>query len=484
MSFCKFSNDYLMESFTLVDNVFINEYMPYAEEKQIKAYLYGLYLCSSGGNVSGESFAKTLDIEIDELTNIFTFWEDAGLVRIISKQPFEVSYLSLKRSMQPPKKFKSEKYSDFNKELQRLFPERMLTPNEFNEYYLAMELCKIQQEAMLMIVQYCINLKGVAVRYPYILTVAKAWAAEGVLTADDVERKLTEYETQTETMRAVLRALGKKGDADLEEKQYLLKWTKNWGFETNSLVCAAKRCKGKGFKKLDVVLDEYYRMGVFTAEEMNEFQSRLEGMKNLAVKINRTIGVYYESLEHVVEVYVAPWLQKGYDEEALVTLAHYCFLKGIKTLEGINGVVDKFFKLGLLTKDSINQFIERQLANDSAVKRMLDAASLTRNVTASDRTQYRIWTVDWGFSEEIIEYAATLSVSRPYPLSHINRLLADWRSRGVKSVEDAKRQPQYAQSGGTVAAAGSRGFKEREYTQEDLAVAFADLRDYDDLEDI
>jgi DNA replication protein DnaD len=67
-------------------------------------------------------------------------------------------------------------------------------------------------------------------------------------------------------------------------------------------------------------------------------------------------------------------------------------------------------------------------------------------------------------------------------MSHINRLLADWRVRGVKTAEDAKRQPQY---GGTVSAVpGSRGFKEREYTQTELEAAFADLRDYDDLENI
>ena len=66
MSFCKFSSDYLMESFTLVDNLFMNEYLPYAEEGYIKVYLYGLYLCTnpSGRDNSVESFAKVLDMAI------------------------------------------------------------------------------------------------------------------------------------------------------------------------------------------------------------------------------------------------------------------------------------------------------------------------------------------------------------------------------------------------------------------------------------
>ena len=46
MSFARFSSDFLVETFTLVDNLFINEYLPFCDEKQIKVYLYGLYLCA------------------------------------------------------------------------------------------------------------------------------------------------------------------------------------------------------------------------------------------------------------------------------------------------------------------------------------------------------------------------------------------------------------------------------------------------------
>ena len=87
MSFCKFSSDYLMESFTLVDNLFMNEYLPYAEEGYIKVYLYGLYLCTnpSGRDNSVESFAKVLDMDEDKILEIFKYWQDQGLLEIISE---------------------------------------------------------------------------------------------------------------------------------------------------------------------------------------------------------------------------------------------------------------------------------------------------------------------------------------------------------------------------------------------------------------
>ena len=103
MSFCKFSSDYLMESFTLVDNLFMNEYLPYAEEGYIKVYLYGLYLCTnpSGRDNSVESFAKVLDMDEDKILEIFKYWQDQGLLEIISVNPLEVRY---KRRKTAPEK--------------------------------------------------------------------------------------------------------------------------------------------------------------------------------------------------------------------------------------------------------------------------------------------------------------------------------------------------------------------------------------------
>ena len=258
-----------MDTFTLVDNLFINEHLPYCDEKQIKVYLYGLYLCSNPSKTNTvEELCARLDMTESEILSAYGYFEDMGLVQILSKQPLEVQYLSLKRSMQTPKKYKSEKWNDFNAHLQQLFPERMLTPNEYNEYYMFLDESKLEQDAMLMIVQYCINLKGMSVRYPYILTVARNWVADGVRTVSDVEDKLNEYDKQSEQMQKVLASLNRKGGADLEEKQMLLKWTRSWGYELDAILTASKTLKGsKNFKKLDQKLDEFYRMSIFTAEE-------------------------------------------------------------------------------------------------------------------------------------------------------------------------------------------------------------------------
>ena len=478
VSLAKFSSDFLIESFTLVDNLFINEHLPHCSEKQLKVYLYGLYMCSMPERMNSlDEMCATLGVTEAELLAIYTDFEDAGICRVVSKNPLEVAYCSLKRAMQPPKKYKSEKWNDFNRELQELFHERMLTPNEYNEYYAFLDSVKMDRDAMLMIARYCIELKGESVRYPYILTVARNWANEGVRTVADVENKLNEYEAQSEDMRAVLAALGRKGGAELEEKQMLTKWTRSWGFTLPAVLEAAKSLKGgKSFRKLDSRLDEFYRMSVFTAEDMRDYNARRDHLTDLAVRINKTIGVFYGSVDHILEVYTSPWLEKGFSEEALLTVAHYCFLSGIRTLEGMNGVVDKFYSQGLLTVDAINAFIGEQVEQDERIKKIVEATGRERGVTASDRNYYRTWSAAWGFADDVILYAAELSAGRSYPVSAINRLLSEWKAQGVSSLEDAKRV------GNTPSPrpSSSKNFEERDYTDEQIKSVMINI---DDLED-
>lgn len=79
-----------------------------------------------------------------------------------------------------------------------------------------------------------------------------------------------------------------------------------------------KTLKGtKTFKKLDQKLDEFYRLSIFTAEEMLDYQAHRERLKDLAIAINKNLGVYYESFEHEIEVYIVPWTAKGFEDEAL-----------------------------------------------------------------------------------------------------------------------------------------------------------------------
>ena len=53
---------------------------------------------------------------------------------------------------------------------------------------------------------------------------------------------------------------------------------------------------------------------------------------------------------------------------------------------------------------------------------------------------YRIWSEEWGFSDEMISYAAELSSGRPRCF-RINKTLSDFKSKGIDTVVRLRPKP-------------------------------------------
>ena len=468
MAFAKFSSDFLMNNYTLVDNLFITELLPNLESEEIKIYIYGQYLCmNQSKDNSLEEMGKALGVAPSKIVETFQFFEDNGLVKIKSKMPLEVEYLCLKNQNQLPKKYKTGKYSDFSSHLQTLFPSRMLTPNEFNEYFGFLENYAMDQDALLMVVQFCIDTKGETVRYPYVLTIAKDWASQGVKTVEDVEIKLNDFETQSELMRKVLVALNRKGVADLEEKQMLINWTTNLGFNQEAIICAAKSSKSKTFKALDAKLNEFYKLSIFTEQEIKNYNKHREELEDIALTVNNEIGTSYRELEPEIETYIVPWTNKGFNKDTLKKIAHYCFISGIRGLEGLNSIINNFYSKGIISSEAIEEYVSNQVQEGEKIKKIIEASGSMRNVSSSDRTFYQTWTKDWGFTDDIILFAAESAVGKLYAMSYINQLLSKWKNANVKTLEEA-------QKANTAPAqkAPATQIKTRDYTSEELKGVF------------
>ena len=79
------------------------------------------------------------------------------------------------------KKYNVDKYTAFNISAQELCGSKMLTPREFEEFYYIIENLKMDKEALLKVIEYCVNLKGKNVSLNYIIAVAKNWAHDSQL---------------------------------------------------------------------------------------------------------------------------------------------------------------------------------------------------------------------------------------------------------------------------------------------------------------
>ena len=203
MALCSLSSKLSMDSYTVVDNTFLNEFLPQASGNDVKVYLYGLGLCLNP-NIEDNTLdvvSKVLGLTEDEVINSFSYWQELGLVQIVSTDPFEVRFLPVRTHSGSAKIRNKDKYSDFNKQMQAVITGRMITPNEFNEYYTLIEVYHFEPEALVLIAKYCTEEKNPSINYAYITAVAKDFANQGLKTAVTVEERFFEQEKATKDIK-------------------------------------------------------------------------------------------------------------------------------------------------------------------------------------------------------------------------------------------------------------------------------------------
>ncbi len=443
MALCSYSSGLAMDGYTVIENTFFNEFLPQSTGDDVKVYLYGLSLCANPNAEDNnlDNISRVLSLTEDKVVKAFEYWQEMGLVQIVSKNPTEIRYLPISMYSGSSKLRKPEKWTEFNKAIQDVISGRQITPAEYNHYYSLVETKHFEPEAVILIASHCARYtSNKAIGYPYILATARSFEADGLKTYEAIEQKIIEQEKAGSEIKQVLNALGIKRNADLDERNTYIKWIQKYGFTHGMIVQVAKmQNKRGGFARLDEVLTSYYEQKLFSMEDIALFSERQDEMFELAKEVCKIIGVYYGNYESVVKNYISDWFNKGYERESLIFISEYCFKQSLRTLEGMNVVVQKFFKLGLISLESIKQYIETILKNDEQIREVLETLGLLRTINSSDRELYKNWIQNWGFAHENIILVAKLIKEKSNQTTYLSRILSDLHERGIKENEEIEK---------------------------------------------
>lgn len=464
MSFCSFSKETITNSSTVLDNRFISTYLPEANGDAIKIYIYGLFVCQeSDSDISFDKFCNDVKLDKDVVSDCFRFWEELGIVNVLSEDPFIVKYLPVAQSK--PRKYSAEKYGEFNKALQVLIPERMITTNEYAAYFSLMEENGLKPEALLMIVKYCVDLKGGAIGLRYILKVANDFIARGITTTTKIEKELSDYSLKTGEFASLMNYILPNKKPQIEDLKLFEKWNKQLLYDIDTIIFIAKSAKIKNIEKLDKEIDVLYASKKFSEKEIADYYKSKAKTTELAYAINRSLSVYTEVIDPVIENYVIPWQNMGYDEETLLFLATYCFKKNRRSLEEMNEVVEKLYKNGLITLTSIAEYLKSISADDDFIKKLLLIAGLSRKPTEWDRANLKTWR-SWNFSDEMICEACAIAAGKSNPMSYVNAVLSGWKSEGIFTADKIRR---------TDKKVNPQAIQTRNYTKEEFDKLIDDI---------
>ncbi len=433
---CSFSKEFSSSAFTDIENSFITEYLPVASGDTVKVYLYGLYLCQHPENdMSISSFAQNLKMSEKEVKDCFTFWEEFGILSVLSNEPFTVQYHPVRTTFSSkPRKYKAEKYSDFSKGLQALLPNRMISTSEFSEYFMIMETYSIKPEAMLMIVKYCVDRKGKEISYKYVSKVAKDFGNRAITTVEKVEAELSSYTAKTAVIEQILRALSLRRQPDIEDTNYFKKWTQELSFDAENIIFAASKLKKSSMEKLDEFLLELYALKSFSKNEIAEYMDKKKDIYELAIKINKALSIYVDIIDTVVDTYTKKWLSFGFNDETLLFVATHCFKNNKRSLQEMDALLEELRQRGFITLSGVGDFFSQQEKVDEFISKLLSIVGLSRRPNPWDRDNLKIWK-SWNFSEEMIMEAGKLSAGKTSPIAYINGILSNWKNSGIFSVE-------------------------------------------------
>ena len=339
----------------------------------------------------------------------------------------------------------------------------------------------MEPSALILIIEYCVRAKGVKIGYNYILTIAKNWAYDGITSFEKVDAKLQELEQNTSEIGELFDVLGIKRVASLDEKEQLNKWKQEYEFSFGTILGVCKLYKKKKFKlnnfeKLNIVLSKYYEMKLSSLKEIENYEDEKEGLYKISRQICKDLGLYYDNIEPVNSNYTQKWVLMGFSDEVLFSIANYCFKSSIRSLDGMDAIINKFYKLGIITTEALNQYFDEILKTDTQIKQILDTLGIVRNVNKFDRDFYKTWVDEWQMSSDLINYAIELSKDKYNPMQYLNKLLSLWHTNNVKSVEECKNYVIEEKSPAKPTKP-ARNYSNRDYSKTDLNALFDNLEE-------
>ena len=336
---------------------------------------------------------------------------------------------------------KVSKYFDFSAQIQNLINSRVLSSTELHGYYDLIENYGIEANALVRIIQYCVETKGTKVNNAYINTIALDWISEGCLTVEDINNKIELINSTYGLVNKVLNNLNTRRYVFKEDIELFNNWTKVLSFDIDTILKVAKNMATKKvvhIKALDNQLHKYHKLNLKTFKDIENYESDKQRLFLITKIIVKNLGLYYEDLSKVVETYSRKWDDMGFNEEMLLILSDYAFKNSVRTLESFDKLIAETNNLGLRDKFELEQHLENLANINFKIEEIFTLLGITRNVNSYDRKCYNTWKQIWCFSDDIISYAVSLSAGKINAIQYLNKILSNWHDKNVTTLEQAQ----------------------------------------------
>ena len=271
---------------TVIPNIFIDEYMEDANDTQLKVYLYLIRMLNAGMATSVSDIADKFGHTEKNVLRAMKYWEKRSLLSLeydedknlvgvqicdlthkepsgcelklqaaeVATFPTPVKEMPVKEEKKLPEPEKAPSYvkpsytaeqmqsfcnDDAIEEilfLAQTYVGKTLTASDMKTVIFFSDVLHFSNDLIDYLLQYCVELGKKD--FHYMEKVAISWAEQGITTPQEAYDASSKYNKSVYT---IMNALGKNSTPTNKEMEYIIRWTKDYGFSNEIIMEACDR---------------------------------------------------------------------------------------------------------------------------------------------------------------------------------------------------------------------------------------------------
>ena len=269
---------------TVLENEFIDRYMPKANGEYVKVYLMLLrHLDESASLPAPSRLADLLECTEKDILRAFKYWEGQGLLEYKEEAPdrslqAEVSPSEASLTVAPvsgtDKSVNTRKHGNRKEFKELLFVAeqylgKTLSATDINAITYFYETLQMSADLIEYLIEYCVENGHKSIHY--IQKVALSWHSQDIRTAEQAKTNSVLY---NKNCYSILNAYGIKGRAPAaSEIAYIRKWHEEYAFSLEIILEACDRTMNMihqpNFEYTDSILKNWYKKNVHNLEDVS-----------------------------------------------------------------------------------------------------------------------------------------------------------------------------------------------------------------------
>lgn len=255
--------------FTVIENAFINHYMPKARGDYVKVYLYGFKACGCGcGNYSPSNaeIANALKMTESDVVNAWKYWDSEGILHYVEQENDSlIEYLSVSSKLLIPSaekkpKIRSKqgapnaKIRQMNRDIEEKLG-RPLTVNELNLFQEWIEKYQFTPQTVVLLISDCADRDRRTTAYWQ--NMAKVFFDAGIRTYDQAQQYLKSRDARWSRYSEILNYLGFYRLPTKPEQTMIDRWIEEYQLDMQAIKAACDETVKTGkpsLKYVDTIL--------------------------------------------------------------------------------------------------------------------------------------------------------------------------------------------------------------------------------------